>query len=83
MAINVREAIIDLLENTLQKNDYMSLVNVQMKIKSGYYEKFADKLLVEMNYLQQYKKSYPHISKEIDEIVEYINAIHLANALTD
>lgn len=76
MRINIRESMVELLEKTIKKNDYMALVVIQLKIKNGYYENVpADKMKSEIKYLEQYKLSYPHIRKEIDEVIEYIESM--------
>lgn len=82
--INIRQAIIDNLEKTIEKYDYMTLVSVHMKIKSGYYESDnIDQKVIEkdIKFLTSYKKSYSHISKQIDEILEYLNNIYLVKKI--
>lgn len=79
MAINIRETIVNNLEKTIEKNDYMSLVAVQMRIKTEYYThpdvKGAEKAEADIKFLTTYKKSYPHIEKEIDEVIDYLHTI--------
>lgn len=72
----VKDAMVELLEKTIKKNDYMALVVIQLKIKNGYYENVApDKMASEIKYLKQYRLSYPHISDAIDEVIEYIESM--------
>lgn len=79
MGINIRETIVANLEKTLEKNDYMSLVSVQMRIKTGFYEhpdvNGGEKAAADIKFLTQYKKSYPHIEKQIDEVIAYLETL--------
>lgn len=71
----MKETIVNMLENTIEQHDYMTLVSVQLKIKTGYYDNNIATAEKEVAHLKNYRKSYPHISKEIDEVIDYLNGI--------
>lgn len=71
--LDLRESMVEMLEKLSKKNDYMILVTLQLKIKSGYYVNCEPiKRLGELKTLNGYVRCYPHISKELREIVSYI-----------
>lgn len=78
----MKETILDMLEHTIEKHDYMSLVSVQLKIKAGFYEDNIGSAEKDMKFLRNYKKSYPHISTEINEVIEYLNGIVMMDKMS-
>lgn len=85
MAINIRETIVANLQKTIDQNDYMSLVAVQLRIKTGFYEhpdvNGIEKASADIKFLSSYKKSYPHIEKEINEVIDYLTTIVVTGQL--
>lgn len=85
MGINIRESIVENLQKAIDKNDYMTLVSVQLRIKTDFYLNpdidGISKAKADIKHLTNYKKSYPHIAKEVDEVIDYLHSLVTMNAL--
>jgi hypothetical protein len=74
--VDVRESMVEMLEKLGKKNDYMILVTLQLKIKSGYYINCDPvKRTGELKTLTGYVRCYPHISTELRDIISYIEGL--------
>lgn len=84
--INIRESIVQNLQKAIDKHDYMALVAIQLRIKTGFYEnaevKGPEKAKDDIKFLKnQYKKSYPHIGGQIDEVISYLESVVVMDAI--